>query len=90
MSQHYAYIAVHSAHINLGFYQGASLPDPASLLEGSGKALPHVKVNDLAVIKSAALETLLRVAITERTPYADRVSDGSVHTNTTLPITSRR
>ena len=44
MSETYAYIAPHPNHVNLGFYHGASLPDPEGLLEGAGKALRHVKV----------------------------------------------
>src|SRR6185312_15678878 len=43
MTQHYAYIAVQSSHINLGFYHGASLADPTGLLEGTGKELRHIK-----------------------------------------------
>jgi hypothetical protein len=33
MTEHYAYIAVQGSHVNLGFYHGASLPDPKRLLE---------------------------------------------------------
>ena len=65
MSQHYAYIAVHSAHVNLGFYRGAGLADPHGLLEGSGKNLRHVKLYDLAATRSAAISELLRQAIAE-------------------------
>ena len=39
MTEHYAYIAVLGGHVNLGFYHGASLSDPAGLLEGAGKKL---------------------------------------------------
>lgn len=37
------YLASYSDHVNLGFYRGAELPDPRKLLEGTGKALRHVK-----------------------------------------------
>jgi hypothetical protein len=63
MSEHYAYIAVHSAHINLGFYQGASLKDPQKLLEGTGKNLRHVKITSAAIVSTPAISTLLRQAI---------------------------
>lgn len=63
MTDHYAYIAVQGAHINLGFYNGAKLPDPQGLLEGTGKALRHVKIRDLSVARSAVIKTLLRQAI---------------------------
>ena len=41
MTEHYAYIAVFKARVNLGFYHGATLPDPEGLLEGTGKSLRH-------------------------------------------------
>jgi len=66
MSQHYAYIAPHSSHVNLGFYRGTSLADPHGLLEGSGKRLRHVKIRLLDEAKSTRLVELLRAAIAEQ------------------------
>ena len=66
MSEHYAYIAVQSAHVNLGFYHGAGLTDGKGLLEGTGKKLRHVKLRDVAAAKSPALAALLRAAIADR------------------------
>ncbi|XAM00008.1 DUF1801 domain-containing protein [Phycisphaeraceae bacterium D3-23] len=34
----------HKAHVNLQLMQGASLADPEGLLEGTGKAVRHVKI----------------------------------------------
>lgn len=48
MSEHYAYIGPQKAHVNLGFYHGASLADPSGLLEGTGKRLRHIKVKSVA------------------------------------------
>ena len=67
MSQHYAYIAVQASHVNLGFYHGASLPDPDGLLEGTGKRLRHIKICNLSSAKSASVAKLLRAAIADRT-----------------------
>jgi hypothetical protein len=36
MSEHYAYIALHSTHVNLGFYRGATSKNRAELFEGVG------------------------------------------------------
>jgi hypothetical protein len=69
LTQHYAYIAVQSLHINLGFYHGSSLADPAGLLEGTGKELRHVKIRDISSAGSVAIASLLRQAIAERRPY---------------------
>ena len=39
-----AYFMVHAGHITFGFHRGAILEDPQGLLEGTGKALRHVKL----------------------------------------------
>lgn len=72
MTQHFAYIAVQSGHINLGFYHGAALPDPAPLLEGTGKALRHIKIRNVEAATEPALGKLLRLAILNRRPFADK------------------
>jgi hypothetical protein len=66
MTEHYAYISLQKSYVNLGFYHGASLRDPARLLEGTGKRLRHVKIRDAAAVKSAAIAVLLREAIHDR------------------------
>lgn len=65
MTDHYAYIGVQGAHVNLGFYHGASLTDRDGLLEGTGKKLRHVKLTSLSDAKRAAVTALLRQAIAE-------------------------
>src|SRR5262245_39726344 len=40
----FAYVDTFTAHVNVGFFFGADLPDPQRLLEGSGKWMRHVKV----------------------------------------------
>jgi len=69
MSQHYAYIGVQKSHLNLGFYHGTSLKDPAGLLEGTGMKLRHVKISEMAEAKSPAIEMLLIQAIADRRRY---------------------
>ena len=66
MSEHYAYISVQGSYVNLGFYHGASIRDPSSLLEGTGKSLRHVKIRDASSVRNAALAALLREAIDDR------------------------
>jgi len=61
----FAYINVFKAHVNVGFFHGAELPDPEGLLEGSGKFMRHVKVKPGVESKDAALRNLIRIA------YAD-------------------
>ena len=40
----FGYVNAFSAHVNVGFFRGAALDDPAGLLEGAGKRMRHVKL----------------------------------------------
>ena len=66
MVEGYAYIMPHAGWINLGFYRGASLPDPDGLLEGSGAAMRHVKVRSAEEAAREGLSALLAAALAER------------------------
>lgn len=63
MSEHACYVALFEAHVNLGFYYGADLDDPQGLLEGTGKALRHVKLRDPKQLSDPALRTLVAAAV---------------------------
>ncbi len=56
-------IMLYRAHTNLGFVEGALLPDPDGLLTGTGKRARHVRVASLAAVESAALDALLETAV---------------------------
>jgi hypothetical protein len=58
----FAYVGVFKDHVNVGFFHGASLPDPARLLEGTGKYMRHVKVKPGAAVDRPALEALVTAA----------------------------
>jgi hypothetical protein len=58
----FGYVAVFSSHVNVGFFQGASLPDPAGLLQGSGKFMRHVKLTPGKPTNDAALLALIDAA----------------------------
>ena len=69
----FAYVNVFTAHVNVGFFQGASLPDPVRILQGSGKRMRHVKLRPQAAANPEALNKLIQAA------YADiknRVENG--------------
>lgn len=40
----FAYVGAYAAHVSIGFFHGADLPDPAGLLQGSGKRMRHIKL----------------------------------------------
>ena len=66
MSEHFCYIALHKDHVNLGFNQGAELPDPEGLLEGPGKLLRHTKITGSEEAQRGVLEGLLEAARAHR------------------------
>jgi hypothetical protein len=58
----FAYVGVFTSHVNVGFFHGASLPDPARLLQGSGKSMRHVKLRPGATTNTSALTSLIESA----------------------------
>ena len=58
----FAYVDAFTAHANIGFYEGASLDDPAGLLEGAGKRMRHVKLRWGREVNAAALCELIAAA----------------------------
>lgn len=58
----FAYVSVHAAHVNVGFFHGAALPDPAGLLQGTGKYMRHVRLGREQPIAARALKALIAAA----------------------------
>ena len=61
----FAYVNAFAAHVNVGFFHGAELADPAGLLEGTGKYMRHVKLRPDRDIDAKALKTLIDTAYTD-------------------------
>ena len=61
----FGYVNVFTAHVNVGFFQGAALADPDRLLQGSGKRMRHVKLRPDSSVDTTALMRLVNLA------YAD-------------------
>ena len=61
----FAYVNVFKAHVNVGFFHGAELDDPAGLLEGAGRRMRHVKLRPGDGVNAEALSRLIDAA------YAD-------------------
>jgi hypothetical protein len=69
----FGYVNVFTSHVNVGFFQGSALSDPARLLQGSGKSMRHVQLRPGTPISDAQLQKLIDAA------YADiktRVENG--------------
>lgn len=62
MKDQFVAIVLHKGHVNLQFHQGAHLPDPDGLLEGTGKSMRHVKIRDEEILGRDAVEALIREA----------------------------
>jgi len=61
----FAYVDAFTSHVNVGFFYGAWLDDPAGLLQGNGKRMRHVKLHPGRQVNAAALRELIDAA------YAD-------------------
>jgi uncharacterized membrane protein YdjX (TVP38/TMEM64 family) len=59
----FCYLQSAKNHVTLGFQKGALLDDPASLLEGSGKELRHLKFRETSDIDERAVRALLEQAV---------------------------
>jgi len=58
----FGYVNAFKAHVNVGFFHGSALDDPAGLLEGAGKRMRHVKLRPDRPVNGAALNELIAAA----------------------------
>jgi len=61
----FGYVNAFRDHVNVGFFRGAEIADPARLLEGTGKFMRHVKLRPERDADAVALGRLIETA------YAD-------------------
>jgi hypothetical protein len=69
----FGYVNVFTAHVNVGFFHGAALPDLARLLQGNGKSMRHVKLKPDTATDATALRKLIELAYSD---IKDRVENG--------------
>jgi hypothetical protein len=58
----FGYVNAFTSHVNVGFFHGAALADPARLLQGNGKSMRHVKLRPGDAGNSVALHRLIDAA----------------------------
>ena len=58
----FAAVNAFKAYASVGFFHGATLLDPAGVLEGSGKHLRHVKLRPGSDVNLTALDALILLA----------------------------
>ncbi len=61
----FGYVNVFTSHVNVGFFHGAALSDPARLLQGTGKFMRHVKLKPGTATNVAALRRLIDAAYSD-------------------------
>lgn len=61
----FGYVNVFTSHVNVGFFHGAALPDPARLLQGTGKFMRHVKLRPGKATDDAALVRLIAASYSD-------------------------
>ena len=61
----FGYVNVFTAHVNVGFFHGAALPDPARLLQGTGRFMRHVKLKPGMEANTSALNRLIEAAYSD-------------------------
>ncbi|HUA61139.1 MAG TPA: DUF1801 domain-containing protein [Verrucomicrobiae bacterium] len=61
----FGYVNIFTSHVNVGFFHGAALPDPARLLQGAGKFMRHVKLRPGTPANDAALARLIERAYSD-------------------------
>src|SRR5262249_26194050 len=58
----FAYVNAFKAHVNVGFFRGVEIGDPAGLLVGTGRFMRHVKLRPAEDVDATALIGLIFAA----------------------------
>ena len=69
----FGYVNVFTSHVNVGLFHGAALPDPARLLQGTGKFMRHVKLRPGTATDTAELSRLIETSYSD---IKERVEHG--------------
>ena len=69
-------IAAASNGVGLAFLQGATLPDPGKLLQGSGKRNRFIRLPTLAPLKSREVRELIEAAVAQAKTPLPRTGGG--------------
>ncbi len=63
LSDAYCHIPIYQNHLNLGFNQGALLPDPHTVLRGTGKLIRHIPLEKPEDYRKPLVKALIEQAI---------------------------
>jgi len=59
----FCYIKAFPRYVNLGFWRGAALDDPAGIVRSGGEKMGHVRIETTADIRTSVLSKLVRQAV---------------------------
>src|SRR5262245_34806430 len=59
----FAYVKAFSRSVNIGFWRGSQLDDPAGILEGDGDRMKHISLRQGDELRSADLSSFVRQAV---------------------------
>jgi hypothetical protein len=59
-------IIAHQSWVNLQLADGADLPDPAGIIEGTGKRIRHIKVRNVEAASSGPVVAAIRAQLAAR------------------------
>ena len=59
-------IIAHKRHVNLQLADGADLPDPTGIVEGTGKRIRHVKIRSAETAAAGPVVALIRAQLAAR------------------------
>jgi len=57
------HVAVYAKWVNLGFNDGAALPDPKGLLQGSGRHIRHIRISSPADLARPFVRRFVKAAV---------------------------
>jgi hypothetical protein len=80
MKDMFCYIATATRHVNLGFYRGATMPDPNGVLEGEGKQMRHIKFKSDRDLERPYLRRYLRAAMEQVPTSGNAASQATAKT----------
>jgi len=71
-AQGFIHIATYAQHVNLGFDRGTQLEDTDGLLNGTGKLIRHIRLNNTADVKHDSVVRLIALAVEQGLEMADK------------------
>jgi hypothetical protein len=72
LGQAFIHVVTYANHVNLGFNRGVDLPDPNTLLKGTGKLIRHVRLDSKSDLRKKAIKDLIKAAVLEGRTVAER------------------